>query len=66
MRNDKIVNVKITRHELCQLKLACTSLMFGENGEKLDDRKHWEVLRDKLGTILDEWDKTHDDEGMKI
>ena len=64
MRNEKIVNVKITRHELCDLMLACTGLHYDENGNEMPERKKWKVLHDKLRDQLNEWDEKHDDDGM--
>lgn len=65
MRNNKTVNVKVTRHELCKLMLACTNLAFDASlGES--SRKMWHDLHDKLKVVLNEWDETHDDNGLKI
>lgn len=50
-RNQKTVTVKITRHELCDLCLACTVLAQDENREK------WAALHDKLREILKEFDE---------
>ena len=48
--NSKTVNVKITRHELIDLMLACTVLSNGEN------RTKWVDLHDKLEIVLKDFD----------
>lgn len=50
--NDKTVTVKITRHELCDLILACTALNFGTD----EKTTKWEKMHDKLKTILQDFD----------
>lgn len=47
--NEKTVTVKMTRHELCDIILACT--MLDRNG----DHK-WSALHDKLREQLDAHD----------
>ena len=65
MRNDKIVNVKVTRHELCKLMLSCTNLAFDQSLDE-GSRRMWRDLHDKLKATLTAWDETHDDNGLKI
>ena len=52
--NTKTVNVRITRHELCDLILAC---YFVDGLDKLSTK--WLALQMKLQNILKEFDETH-------
>lgn len=62
MPNQRTVNVKITRKELCDLIIACD--MVG-----LDRQKHggfgekWKALRDKLAEQRDAFDAKIEEEG---
>lgn len=53
MLNQRIVTVKITRKELCDLMLACTCAKHnaGDSGEK------WQKLHDTLKEQLDAFDE---------
>lgn len=53
MLNEKIVTLKITRIDLCDLMLACTAI---DNATDNDNVK-WAKLHDKLKGILDEFDQ---------
>lgn len=50
--NQRTVNVKIKRIELCDLLIACTAL---DNAAEADSTK-WGNLHDKLKEILDDFD----------
>lgn len=53
MLNERIVTLKLTRIDVCDLLLACTAL---DTATDSDNHK-WEQLHDKLNGILDEFDK---------
>jgi hypothetical protein len=50
MPNERIVTLKLTRGDLCNLILAATSLKHSTQAER------WEVLRVKLKKILADFD----------
>ena len=52
--NTKTVKVRITRHELCDLILACHVV---DGCDELSTK--WLVLQMKLQNILKEFDETH-------
>lgn len=57
--NERTVNVKITRGELCDLLLACTAaLITGDGGTK------WTDLHRKLLGILNEYDEKNSEQGL--
>lgn len=51
--NQRTVTVKISRIELCDLLLACTSAQYQAN----DGGEKWKRLHDKLKSQLDDFDK---------
>lgn len=51
--NSKIVTLKLTRHEVCDLILACGCLTRESPAEK------WPKLHDKLSEMLHEFDEKH-------
>lgn len=51
--NQRTVTVKITRHELCKLCLACVALDQSSD----EDTTQWAELRDKLKESLDAFDE---------
>lgn len=55
-RNDKTVNVKVRRIELCDIMLALT--LMNDNLEQGDTR--FKVLHEKLKIQLDKWDEEFD------
>ena len=55
-RNDKAVNVKVSRFELCDIMLALT--LVNDSLEKGDTR--FKVLHDKLKIQLNKWDEEYD------
>ena len=62
MPNQRTVNVKITRRELCDLIVACHMVEYdrqihGGTGEK------WKALRDKLAEQRDAFDAKIEEEG---
>ncbi|MEG1758370.1 MAG: hypothetical protein RR235_07945 [Oscillospiraceae bacterium] len=72
MLNEKTVNVKMKRIELCNLMLATTSISIDAMrelaaAETTEERKkvlpgtikHWKDLHDMLKSQLDAFDKTH-------
>lgn len=59
MRNEKIVNVKITRGDLSNLCLLCGVTYNDIGAEK------WKLLHDKLKEILLEFDKKEDEKENK-
>ena len=52
-RNERTVNVKISRIELCDILIALTAISEGGYSKK------WDKLHDKLEKILDDWDHNH-------
>lgn len=66
-RNQRTVNVKMTRKDLCDLIVACTTadVVARKNalgrGETVG-RTHWNVLHDILKEQLDAFDKKLDEE----
>lgn len=52
-RNERTVNVKISRIELCDILIALTAISEGSYGKK------WDKLHDKLEKILNDWDNEH-------
>lgn len=53
--NQRNVNIKITRGELCRLIIACS--MIGDDCP--DTRVYWKNLHDKLKEQLDDHDKIY-------
>ena len=51
--NQKTVTIKLKRTDVCDLLLACTVL----DCDSPEDTHKWAVLRDKLKSILDDFDK---------
>lgn len=49
--NEKTVTLKLKRGDICNLLIATTSLKHSTQAEK------WGILRDKLRTILNEFDE---------
>lgn len=49
--NERTVNMRMKRLDLCDLMLACTALNQGS------DTKRWEELHDKLKAIIIKFDK---------
>ena len=49
--NERIVNVRITRHQLCDLLIACDAVYEASGAEK------WEHLHDELEQILNIFDE---------
>lgn len=59
--NERTVNVKITRGELCGLLLACTAAIITGGGES---EKKWTELHQKLLGILNENDEKNSEQGL--
>ena len=57
--NERTVNVKITRGELCELLLACSAALITGEGEK-----KWAELHRKLLGILNEYDEKNNNQGL--
>lgn len=56
--NEKTVNVKINRGELCDLLIALN--VIDDEARELDPNNHkWSDLHDKLVSILDAFDEAH-------
>lgn len=55
LRNEKTVNLKLRRIDVCDLLIACNA------AEDKIGAKKWKDLHDKLRSILDEWDKAYDE-----
>lgn len=51
MYNERTMNVKLKRIEVCDLLIACTAL------EQETEAKKWGELHDKLEKILEAFDK---------
>ena len=54
--NERTVTLKLKRHEVISLMLACTSLSQGEH------RERWRILHSKLKVILDDFDAKNTEE----
>lgn len=54
--NLRTVSLKLKRHELCDLMLACASISDAAE----EDTKKWDALHEKLKTILDDFDAKQD------
>lgn len=52
--NDMTITLKLTRHEVCDLLLACLC-----TSESAPGAKKWDQLHDKLEEILDDFDSKH-------
>ena len=49
--NQRTINLKLTRSEVCDLLLACAEVACASDAHK------WEELHDKILTILDDFDE---------
>ena len=58
--NQRNVNIKITRGELCRLLIACATI--ANSFEGADAKEYWENLHYKLKEQLDEHDKIYREE----
>lgn len=54
--NQKTVTLKLTRHDVCDLLLACSALDKSTD----ENTKKWNELHDKLKDILDDFDSKND------
>lgn len=51
--NQRTITLKLKMIDVCDLLLACNALDQSTD----DDTKKWEMIRDKLKAILDEFDQ---------
>lgn len=52
MMNEKTMNITLSRIEVCDLLIACTTTKYSAN----DGGKKWAMLHDKLEQMLNEFD----------
>lgn len=62
MPNQRTVNVKITRRELCDLIVAC-DMIEGERQKHGGTGEKWKALHDKLAEQRDAFDAKIEEEG---
>lgn len=75
MRNGKIMSLKLTRIEMCDLMIATSSVYFGMDMEMRDEKttesrkkilresmKKWERLHDEIRRQINEFDRQFDEE----
>lgn len=75
MRNGKIMSLKLTRIEMCDLMIATSSIYFGMDMEMRDEKttesrkkilresmKKWERLHDEIRRQINEFDRQFDEE----
>lgn len=54
LRNEKTVNLKLRRIDVCDLLIACNAAQDESGAEK------WKKLHDKLREMLEAWDEDYD------
>lgn len=61
MYNERTINMKLKRIDICDLLLACTfaESAIREECEQQGLENKWTKLHDKIQNILEEWDAKH-------